>query len=197
MSPARLLPTLAAVREAPGAVAPVPRAWAAAWHRHLGRPAAVALVLVATAALMQWQWRPRLVQEQARLAQRTALLAALPAGPAPSTSTVTAPVTDLLPTTRQRGADLEAIVDAAQRAGLGLERADYAAAAPGPGGVLRVDATLPLTGSYGALRAFVADVLNGLPHAALESLQIERANAQAAQLQATARLVLFYREGAR
>jgi len=174
---------------------PVRHAWLAAWHRHLGRPAVVAAVLLGVAALLQWQWRPRLVQDQARLEQRIAALAALPA--TPTASSQHTPLPELLPTTRRRGADLEAVVDAAQRAGLGLERADYAAAAPGPGGVWRIDATLPLTGSYGALRAFVADVLNTLPHAALESLQIERANAQTAQLQATARLALFYREAPR
>ena len=40
------------------------------------------------------------------------------------------------------------------------------------------------------VRRFVAEVLNELPHSALESLQIERATAQSPQLQATARLVL-------
>lgn len=57
-----------------------------------------------------------------------------------------------------------------------------------------MEATLPLTGSYAGVRRFVAEVLNELPHSALESLQIERATAQAKELQATARFVLFYGE---
>ena len=75
----------------------------------------------------------------------------------------------------------------------------FGVAAAGPkllrGATLAVaPATLPLTGSYAGVRRFVAEVLNELPHSALESLQIERATAQAKELQATARLVLFYGE---
>ena len=47
---------------------------------------------------------------------------------------------------------------------------------------------------HAGVRRCVAEVLNELPHSALESLQIERATAQAKELQATARLVLFYGE---
>mgnify|MGYP001768066516 CR=1 FL=1 len=49
-------------------------------------------------------------------------------------------------------------------------------------------------GNVPAIQVALAEVLNELPHAALESLQLERANAQAKELQATARLVLFYSE---
>jgi len=169
------------------------RTAALVWHRHLGRPAWVALGLIAALLLIQWQLRPVLLRDQARLEARRVALAA---APAPAAATETGPRSPLpdgeLPSARQRGRDLEWLVSAAQRSGLGLERADYSLGAATAGAVTRVEATLPLTGSYASLRRFVAEVLNGLPHSALESLQIERANAQSPQLQATARLVLFY-----
>lgn len=172
------------------------RAAAFAWHRHLGRPAWLALALLAALALVQWQLRPLLQRDAARLEARRIALAAVPAGArAVEAPSARASLQDSeLPSQQQRGRDLEWLVGAAQRAGLTLDRADYSLGAATDGAVTRVEATLPLNGSYAGVRRFVAEVLNELPHSALESLQIERATAQSAQLQATARLVLFYGE---
>lgn len=165
------------------------------WHRHLGRPAWVALVLLAAFGLVRWQVDPVLAREQARLATRQqSLAAAAAAGPAIDPAAVGIPALQELPSERQRGRDVATLVETAQRIGLGLERADYAQAGAGGSDVTRLSATLPLTGSYSAVRRYVAEVLNELPHSALESLQIERPNAKSTQLQATARLVLFYRQ---
>ena len=67
---------------------------------------------------------------------------------------------------------------------------------PAPGSAVAGQAYFVTNGEPYPFFRFVADVLNQLPHAALESLQLERANAQAKELQATARLVLFYSEEA-
>jgi hypothetical protein len=175
------------------------RTFALNWHRHLGRPAWVGLALLAVLLLLQGQLRPLLLRDQSRLETRRAALAAMPASPRAADAALSrSPLPDGdLPSARQRGRDLEWLVTAAQRSGLGLERADYSLGTASAGAVTRVEATLPLTGTYAGLRRFVAEVLNELPHSALESLQIERATAQSAQLQATARLVLFYGEEAR
>jgi hypothetical protein len=167
-----------------------------AWHRHLGRPAWLALGLLVALAFVQWQLRPLLQRDAARLEARRAALASVPDGVrAVESAPARAPLQDSeLPSQQQRGRDLEWLVGAAQRAGLTLDRADYSLGAATAGAVTRVEATLPLIGSYAGVRRFVAEVLNELPHSALESLQIERATAQSAQLQATARLVLFYGE---
>jgi hypothetical protein len=135
-----------------------------------------------------------LQRDAQRLEARWAALASAPASRAVEASARPPLPSGELPSTRQRGRDLEWLVSAAQRAGLGLERADYSLGAATAGALTRVEATLPLTGSYAGVRRFVAEVLNELPHSALESLQIERATAQAKELQATARLVLFYSE---
>lgn len=176
-------------------VAPQRNQLAVFWHRHLGRPAWVALALLAVFWLVRWQVDPVLAREQARLAARQqSLAAAAAAGPAIDPAAMGIPALQELPSERQRGRDVAALVETAQRIGLGLERADYAQASAGGSDVTRLSATLPLTGSYAAVRRYVAEVLNELPHSALESLQIERPNAKSTQLQATARLVLFYRQ---
>lgn len=176
---------------------PAWRRVARVWRRHLGRPAWLALVLLALAALVQWQLQPSLRRDAARLEARRAALAASPLpGAVAGAPRGPLSVADI-PSERQRGRDLETLVIAAQRAGLQMERADYSLGAATTGALTRVEATLPLSGNYSAVRRFVAEVLNELPHAALESLQLERANAQARELQATARLVLFYSEETR
>jgi hypothetical protein len=162
-----------------------------AWHQHLGRPAWLALVVLAAGAAVQWRLLPEQGREQQRLKARLLALPAATAAPASAWAAAAAPLE--LPPLRQRGTDVELIVEAAQRSGLGLERADYALAAPAGNAATRLQVSLPLSGTYSGLRRYVATVLNTLPHAALESLSIERADAQSAQLQATAKLVLFYR----
>lgn len=163
------------------------------WHRHAGRPGVLALLLLAGAALLQWQLRPALQHDLGRLVLREQAMASLPPGSV-AVSAAEPPLAELLPLPAQRGRDMAWLVETVARHGLTLDRADYSLGASTRGAVSRVEATLPLTGSYAALREFVAAVLNGLPHAALESLQIERANAQSPQLQATARIVFFYRQ---
>jgi len=177
---------------------PWQQAVVAAWHRHFGKPGWVALALLVLLALLQWQLRPTLLRDQARLQLRQQALASVPAGArAIDVAAMREPAAlQELPSPRQRGRDIEWLVAAAQRSGLSLERADYTLAAATAGGATRIEATLPLTGTYGQLRQFVAAALNELPHSALESLQIERPNTQSPQLQATARLALFYREEA-
>jgi hypothetical protein len=167
------------------------------WHRHLGVPAMAGAVLLVAVALVQWQVRPAQQREQSKLQTRQQLLATLPrAERASDPAAARAPLqTSELPSTAQRGRDVEWIVTAAERHALTLDRADYTLGTSTGNAVARVEATLPLTGTYPALREFVGAVLNELPHASLESLQIERPNTQSPQLQATARIVLFYKPG--
>ena len=182
------------LRGTPQSTTPRWQPLAVGWRRHFGRPGALALLLLVAAAVLQWQVRPMLQRDAMRLEERRAALASTPV-PGLLDTSVRGPLSAAdIPSPRQRGRDLELLVAAAQRAGLGLERADYSLGAATAGALTRVEATLPLTGSYAGVRRFVAEVLNELPHAALESLQLERANAQARDLQATARLVLFYSE---
>lgn len=170
---------------------------AQSWGRHLGWPAIGCGLLLLALAVVQWQWRPSLQDERQRLAARLKNVAA--AGTLGATAPLAAPPSSAmrtlseLPPQSQRGRDVATLVEAIERSELSLERADYALAPNAGSTVLRLQATLPLSGTYANVRRYVAMVLNALPNAALESLQLERASAQSPQLKATAKLVLFYR----
>ncbi len=183
-----------------GLQAGLPSAWRQWSRMNLGWPGLAALALLAAGVACWVAWIPALQREQVRLDTHLQALAA--SGRSASSDALTQRALETLtpedlPTLRQRGSDLETLIAAAQRHGLTLQRADYSAGAAVGGRLVRVEANLPLSGSYAQLRSFIAAVLNDLPHAALDSLHMERPNSQAAQLQVQARWVLFYREEAR
>jgi len=169
------------------------------WHAHLGKPAWFALAAIFIALLLQFQLRP--AQERTRsalLLQRAqaeqSARVALGAGSA-SQSAPRDPLSQWLPEVALRGKDVGALLATAKRSHLAVERADYTVESVSGAPLTRLHANLPVSGSYSDVRRFIAEVLNSMPNATLESLQLERPDAQAAQLQATLRIVLFYRTG--
>lgn len=169
------------------------------WQRHLGAAALAALLLVCVAGWVRWHWTPALRAEQAALQQRLQARVTLPRPDDSERDPERAALRwiDALPPTEQRGAQVRMLIEAAAAAGVSLERADYAAQADAALPISKLHVTLPVSGSYAAVRGFVAQVLNQLPNAALEVLQLERSDTQSSQLRATARLVLLYRSDAR
>jgi Tfp pilus assembly protein PilO len=167
-----------------------------AWQTHLGAPAGFALCAVAVAALLQFQLRP--AQERAREdLQRRQVRAEQAARAASSAGQATPrdPLAQALPDVAARGQDVGALLATAKRSKLVVDRADYTVESVSGAPLTRLHANLPVTGSYSDVRKFIAEVLNAMPNATLESLQLERPDTQAAQLQATLRIVLFYRTG--
>ncbi len=81
----------------------------------------------------------------------------------------------------------------ARRHGLQLRQADFKLADTASDALARYAIVLPLTADYVALRAFVADALRENPALALEEMSLRRADAQATQLEARLRFVLFVR----
>jgi Tfp pilus assembly protein PilO len=167
-----------------------------AWQTHLGAPAVFALCAVGVAALLQFQLHPAqertrddLQRRQVRVEQATrAASSAAPAKPRDA-------LAQALPDVATRGQDVGALLAAAKRSNLVVDRADYTVESVSGAPLTRLHANLPVTGSYSDIRKFIAEVLNAMPNATLESLQLERPDTQAAQLQATLRIVLFYRTG--
>jgi hypothetical protein len=99
------------------------------------------------------------------------------------------------PPASQSTADLRAIFAAAQAAHVELARGEYSLrVVDGSGGLERFDVILPVKEHYGPVKAFVADVLNKLPHASLDELRVERPGAAAEQLESRVHFTLFYRE---
>jgi hypothetical protein len=167
------------------------------WHRHLGWPFAAGLLAAAAAAVLYLQLTPRLERERATLAQRQAARVA-----AASLSRSSKPIdaqdsaqafVDSLPSSRLRSRDVAVILDAAKASNLVIERADYAVQQDPGVPITRLRASIPVKGSYGDIRALTTQVLNKLPHAALESMQLERPNAAATQLDAQLQFSLLYR----
>jgi hypothetical protein len=73
-----------------------------------------------------------------------------------------------------------------------LPHGDYIAVRRSEARLTTWDVVLPVRTNYGSIRAFVASVLNELPHASLAELRMERAGGD--QLDARVHLTLHYRE---
>ena len=101
------------------------------------------------------------------------------------------------PPASQSTADLRVIFTAAQSAHVDLARGEYQVRpVDGSGGLERFDVILPVKEHYAPVKAFVADVLNKLPHASLDELRVERPGSAADQLESRVHFTLFYRERA-
>jgi hypothetical protein len=101
------------------------------------------------------------------------------------------------PPAQQSTADLRVIFAAAQAAHVDLARGEYSVRpVEGSGGLERFDVILPVKERYAPVKAFVADVLNKLPHASLDELRVERPGSAADQLESRVHFTLFYRERA-
>jgi hypothetical protein len=98
------------------------------------------------------------------------------------------------PPVDQSTADLRIIFAAAQAAHVDLARGEYSVRpVDSSGGLERFDVILPVKEHYAPVKAFVAEVLNRLPHASLDELRVERPGAAAEQLESRVHFTLFYR----
>jgi hypothetical protein len=98
------------------------------------------------------------------------------------------------PATRST-ADLRVIFAAAVSAHVDLSRGEYSVRPiEGSQGLERFDVILPVKERYAPVKAFVAEVLNKLPHASLDELRVERPGSAAEQLESRVHFTLFYRE---
>ena len=86
---------------------------------------------------------------------------------------------------------LARIYEAAQRNGVALEVGDYRMTQEGSSRLARYQVTLPVRGKYGQIRAFIADVLNTVPAAALEEVGFKRDNIAVPTLEARLRFAVY------
>jgi hypothetical protein len=148
-----------------------------AMQRHLGWPAALALGLLALTLYLALWALPDLQAEQSRMMRRKVAQlslqlqrreAASRAGRDPRDE-----ARDALPALSERGKVTGRLLDLLTRSGLTPGRVDYVVQAE-PLQLSRLQVSLPVTGTYPQLRRFIGQVLNQLPYAALDSLQIDR-----------------------
>jgi hypothetical protein len=179
------------------------RQWAVACQLALGRPGLLGLALVALAVYAVLVQGPALQQTQSDLLARQQDIANKPAASKRRvTQASTAPqLLDSLPLGSQRGADLARLIEISRRTEVELTRADYSieklSASNDPGAqadnVSQWRLQLPVRGNYAQLRRFIAELLNSIPHAALDGLQIDRPDTQQPWLETTLRVTLYYR----
>ncbi len=169
------------------------------WQRRVGWMGGLAgLLLIASAVLAGWV-RPAITASQLELSRaRSVRLEARArlhqaAGSAPRNPHDTLRAT--LPPLDQRGASVARLLMLLEHAEVAVDSADYAAEEQEPG-LVRVRANLPLKGHYGATRKLVADLLNELPHAALDALELARDGEFGEVLNGRLRLSLFFRREA-
>ena len=164
-------------------------------HVLLGRTGLAALIVFAVAAAAAW-WAPRLQDETAALRVQTEVEGARvraraldrPLDP----TTQMAQFREWFPPPGRNVEDLRTIFRVAKRQQVQLVRGDYVAARQAETRLATYDVVLPVRANYAGIRAFVASVLNELPHASLADLRMERASGDL--LDARIHLTLFYRE---
>jgi heme exporter protein D len=97
------------------------------------------------------------------------------------------------PPVQQNAQDISTLFQSAARHGIALPHADYQFKSVASLPLVTYSATLPVHGDYRAIRAFTADVLQALPHAALDELRMSRPNAANAALDTVVHFSLVYR----
>lgn len=167
------------------------------WAQRFGWPALAALAMVVAAGLLYFQWTPRLQRERVLLAQHQAArsaAAALTRSRGPTDAQEGARLfVESLPLSHGRSKDIGKILEAARDSKLTIERADYSVQREPNAPITQMRAVIPVKGSYADIRQLITRVLNSVPHAALESLQLERPSATTGQLDAVLQFTLLYR----
>ena len=93
--------------------------------------------------------------------------------------------------------DLRKIYQAAAKNNVVLSKGEYSLNnIDGSGGMQQYDIVLPVKESYPAVKGFVAEVLNALPHASLAEMRVERSASIANELDTRVHFTLYYRNPA-
>jgi hypothetical protein len=100
---------------------------------------------------------------------------------------------DGFPALRQNAADLAQVFAAADRHHVLLTKGEYQLKSEPNAAFVVYTATFPVHGEYDPLKGFSADVLNALPHAAMDELHMSRDNAGSTALDAVVRFTFYYR----
>lgn len=164
----------------------------------LGLPGGAALVALAWAAWAQWIAVPEAERSAAALQEQQAGESARKAAAPPSAAPreVLAAVYAELPDDKSSNALLAGLLDRARAQGLAIDAVQFQTEPVRLPGVRRHRASLPLTGRYDVLRAWLAQTLHDQPSVTLDSLELKRKDAGADQLEARVVLSLWASERA-
>lgn len=129
-----------------------------------------------------------LVQAATRPDSRTASLP-----PPPSSGEQVAAFVATMPPFEQSVGDLDRIFAAAADHKVALLHGEYRLKNDASTSLLSYTVTLPVKSSYGAVKAFTAEVMRSLPYASLDEFRLAREAADSATLDAVVRFTLVYR----
>jgi hypothetical protein len=156
--------------------------------RAWGWPGLAGLLLLAAAAtlvLASQQWQRETADLQARSKTLMAELKAHPAVAAePGRNLARADWLASLPAGTQRQQRLADLIELALHQGLTVTRTEHRLSVDADAGLERLVVSMPASGSYAQLRGFIELALQQDPALSLDSLKLQRANPQAAQLDA-------------
>lgn len=157
---------------------------------NLGRIGALGALLLAGAAVMDVARLQPLRAELSDLqeANRQASVAT----PAQSDQARLAVAT--MPVATAAEESLRQLFTAAAKSGLALKQGDYTLSSERMGDITRYQISLPVYGTYPAVRAFIAQALNENPALALAHVEMARAVIEDTELETTLRFTLFLKE---
>lgn len=165
--------------------------WLAYAGTRLGWPGLAGLAALVL-ALLTWQGLSRPLQAaledaRSRLEGAGARAAVLAPPPPP-------PLAATLPAASDAPAIIGRLFATARRAGLTLDEGGYRSSLEGGGTIQRLQISLPLAGTWPALRTFIADSLTANPSLVLEGLNLSRETLAEESLKTQLRFSLYLRE---
>jgi hypothetical protein len=171
--------------------------WSWWWQRRLGWPGALGVALLLVSVVLAGVVRPSLERARAdNLKLQVQRLAALSKSQPADASNQPDPRDAwraALPGWSERGQVIRKMLVAAKASKVEFERADYTTETKEPG-IVHMHATLPLSSSYEQARLLMAAVLNEVPNAALDALELERSRDDPNLLTGRLRVSFFFRE---
>jgi len=170
------------------------------WQQNLGMAGALALVLALAAVVIAAAVRPTLSSMQrdllrAHVARLDA--AARSRGPVAETP-LRDPrdaVRDAFPPVGHSGMAIATLLPLLEAGNVAADRAEYVYEEQEPS-LVRLRVTVPIEGGYGPARRLIGTVLNAMPNAALDAIDLQRTAEHGERLNGQLRFSLFFRKEA-
>lgn len=164
---------------------------------YLGLPGILGLILLLAAMVLELGVRPPLEMRRIQTENELAKLTLKPlrtSAPPPEVN-----VLDGFQSVTEMPIYLQKIMGIATKNGLTIPRGQYQAQRPEQGSLelIRYTLTLPLTGTYPAIRRFSQEVTQSIPGIALTQLSFNRDTAQTPNVQANVEFTLWVKEAAK
>jgi len=168
--------------------------------RRWGWPGFVGLACISASLAMALWWLPAQQREAdslrqaADLAQRRAIQRSAPQRAGVMQRSGPESFRDEFPAAAQRQQRVAALLSAATEHGLETRRVEFRLSHERALALARYSVATPVAGSYAALRAFIEDALARDPALSLDRLQLRRASAAAASVEADLSWSLYMRD---